>query len=160
MDHYLVLLITILFLGGCAKGTVPHAFLPEGYSDDEIEVIRAQAKQWVERTNGRCHALIVDVCDDDACSEIRNTDSGFGNCRGYQSYGGVTIHNGCAELPDADKYVITASAGPDLGRIVLHELGHTFGIQHLSDEDVMGPYLYPDGPSELTDADVAAARCN
>jgi len=165
-----IFIIFALLVSGCASSTVPHAFLPEGFNDDEIAIMRIAAQKWITATDGKCSAIITESCDNDTCSVIRNTGadqdnkapgsaSEAGSCMGYQSHEGITTHDDCTNLPNADRYVIKTPSSPNLGHIVLHELGHTFQAHHIGRGNVMDTYLYPDDPDELTADDIADAHC-
>jgi hypothetical protein len=168
----MVKLIALLLLAsGCAGSTVPHAFLPEGYSDGEIQIMRDAAAKWTSATDNRCHAIIVESCDDDACSVIRNQPAKRpdnipadyicdGSCVAYESHQGISLSSSCSSNPNADRFVIQIPATERLAHTVLHEIGHTLGAVDIAEPGhvMSGTYNY-DAP-ELTETDLAAVKCD
>jgi len=172
MNKHVIALLVATNSIACAQSTVPRAFLPEGFNDDEISMMQDAATQWGAKTNGKCKALITEACDDDTCSVIKNEapdqDSNipgyvvYGSCEAYTISYDVSTQHPCTAVHDADHYLIklSSSLGDKFARVFLHELGHTFMAQHLDRGNVMSTTFYDDNPSELTDEDIADAKCD
>ena len=80
----------------------------------------------------------------------------FNSLNGQGGNDGVMREADILINPDFD----WANGGYDIGRVLLHEIGHAIGLGHSQFGDaIMGPYIYwGDTRSELTADDIAGAK--
>ena|SRR5271157_2135194 len=62
--------LLLLFISGCASSTTPDAFVPIGFSSQEIDSINGASINWAEKSNNKYFSIIDPNCSPDVCSTI------------------------------------------------------------------------------------------
>jgi hypothetical protein len=130
-------LILSFLLAGCASSSVPYAFRPEGFTDQEIGLIQESADEWQMKSNGRYSVIVDENCPDD-CSIIKKVeiidgaDTAIGSCLATVDHFGIRTHEACDEAnPDhIQSFEIQLKYDYNVKYNSLHEFGHVFGKHH------------------------------
>ena len=151
----------VLIISGCTSSTIPMSFRPEGFTTEEVQLIKNAASEWSTDSNGR-YAVMVDESCSEGCSVIRKVLVIDGNqeatasCLAHVDHMGITTHMACDQVgsDDVETYEIQILYDYNAEHQSLHEFGHVFGKHHDPEAgNVM--YAYVEGqPEELTARDL------
>jgi len=167
-------LVLALLVAGCTAASEPHTFRLDDFNDNETALIRDAAAEWTEHG----YPLAIDpTCPRDVCSTIRKVDRIDGqppSVAGLCSAGGhdcqmalntpavidiqirsdVGTPKACAGYPANPPLCCGKDCSVFFREIVLHELGHAVGKNHIGPGNIMYFQAGPQQADALTEDDL------
>ena len=155
------LLILVLLCSACAGSSMPYAFRPEGFTDQDNVLIQKAADEWYAKSNGK-YLVMLDVNCPGDCSVIRKvdavdgSDTAIGSCLAIVDHYGIRTHIACdeANADDVQSFEIQLKYDYNFNYNSLHEFGHVFGKHHDPEPDNVMYADIEEESRELTDRDI------
>jgi len=144
----LFLLLVVFAVSACASGTIPMAFRPEGFSTQDVQLIKNAAAEWSAGSDGRYVVMVDENCHE-GCSVIKKVlaidgkQDATASCTAHVDHMGITTHTACDEAvsDDVETYEIQIMYAYNAEYQSLHEFGHVFGKHH---DPEAGNVMYAD----------------
>ena len=163
-----VFVVVSLILAGLLEGCVgPEAYYVDSrFTVDEEADIRAAAKMWSEATGGALNFDLIFGHRVDILETKRNAIVKVGARAAFNRFPSIASKTAAAFYHEGNSFesslvvVIADQIEPALLRAaVAHEMGHSFGLQHVPEEHaLMHADLHKDVSKCVTEVDLREAR--